>query len=104
MADEFKDALFYKIDVDENDETAQDQKIQAMPTFKCYKNGEKVSMFISPALKFEHFRELSFLAPFFTSQKKSWSHPQTDAKSLLKFLSDRSSEVNANPAQIFAGY
>ena len=63
MSEEFKDALFYKVDVDENDATAQDQGIQAMPTFKCYRNGEKVNI-ITPALKFENFRELSFLGPF----------------------------------------
>ena len=42
MADEFKDALLYKVDVDENDETASEVGIQAMPTFKFYKDGQQV--------------------------------------------------------------
>ena len=35
-------AILCKVDVDENDETAQACGIEAMPTFQFYKNGEKV--------------------------------------------------------------
>ena len=35
-------ALLYKVDVDENGDTAQACGIEAMPTFQFYKGGEKV--------------------------------------------------------------
>ncbi|XP_052280178.1 thioredoxin-like isoform X3 [Dreissena polymorpha] len=34
------DVLFFKVDVDANSETSEDQEISCMPTFKFYKNGE----------------------------------------------------------------
>ena len=42
MSEEFKDVVFYKVDVDENDETAESQGISAMPTFIFYRDGKKV--------------------------------------------------------------
>jgi thioredoxin len=42
MSEEFTTVLFYKVDVDKNDETSEAQGIQAMPTFIFYKNGKKV--------------------------------------------------------------
>merc|ERR1712066_154608 len=43
MSEEFKDVAFHKVDVDENDEAAQDAGISAMPTFKLYKGGKEVA-------------------------------------------------------------
>ncbi|XP_064386041.1 thioredoxin-like isoform X2 [Halichondria panicea] len=42
MSLEFTDVKFYKVDVDDNDETAEHVGISAMPTFNFYKNSEKV--------------------------------------------------------------
>ncbi|KAF7513078.1 thioredoxin trx1 [Endocarpon pusillum] len=42
LAKEFQDARFYKIDVDEVSDVAQELGIRAMPTFLLFKNGEKV--------------------------------------------------------------
>ncbi|BFZ16647.1 hypothetical protein BsWGS_19686 [Bradybaena similaris] len=39
---EFNDVIFLKIDVDENDETAEQCGISAMPTFQFYKGGQKI--------------------------------------------------------------
>lgn len=35
----YNDVLFYKVDVDSQEQIKQDQKISAMPTFKFFKNG-----------------------------------------------------------------
>jgi len=44
FAEEFAGkAFFAKVDVDDNGETAEAEEISAMPTFKLYKNGEKVT-------------------------------------------------------------
>jgi len=45
MAEDLPDIQFIKVDVDENDETAQACGIQAMPTFQFYKKGEKLGEF-----------------------------------------------------------
>ena len=42
MSDTFPEARFYKIDVDEVPEIAQELGIRAMPTFLLFKGGEKV--------------------------------------------------------------
>ncbi|PFX31135.1 thioredoxin-like [Stylophora pistillata] len=42
MSKEFQDVEFAKVNVDENSDTAENQDISAMPTFKFYKNGSKV--------------------------------------------------------------
>ena len=42
MSNEMPDVDFYKIDVDENEETAQHCKINCMPTFQFYRDGVKV--------------------------------------------------------------
>lgn len=42
MSQEFTDVIFYKIDVDTNDETSESEGIQAMPTFIFYREGKKV--------------------------------------------------------------
>ncbi|KAJ4509847.1 thioredoxin trx1 [Exophiala dermatitidis] len=42
-SDEFKDKVdFYKIDVDEVPDVAQELGVRAMPTFMLFKNGQKV--------------------------------------------------------------
>ncbi|XP_059167084.1 uncharacterized protein LOC131949283 isoform X2 [Physella acuta] len=41
-AEEYDDVTFIKIDVDENEDTAEACGISAMPTFHFYKNGKKV--------------------------------------------------------------
>lgn len=43
MAKEFPEARFYKIDVDEVPDVAQELSIRAMPTFMLFKKGEKVA-------------------------------------------------------------
>merc|ERR1712113_1048451 len=43
MSDTYKDARFYKIDVDDVPDVAQELGVRAMPTFFLFKNGEKVS-------------------------------------------------------------
>jgi len=42
MSDTYPDARFYKLDVDEVPDVAQELGIRAMPTFLLFKNGEKV--------------------------------------------------------------
>ncbi|KAM3424190.1 hypothetical protein BST61_g11269 [Cercospora zeina] len=42
LADEFNNATFYKLDVDELPDVAQELGVRAMPTFYLFKNGEKV--------------------------------------------------------------
>eukprot|EP00735_Rhodelphis_limneticus_P015097 TRINITY_DN9256_c0_g1::TRINITY_DN9256_c0_g1_i1::g.13313::m.13313 TRINITY_DN9256_c0_g1::TRINITY_DN9256_c0_g1_i1::g.13313 ORF type:complete len:106 (-),score=48.54,sp/O97508/THIO_HORSE/56.86/1e-37,Thioredoxin/PF00085.15/6.4e-31,Thioredoxin_2/PF13098.1/1.7e-06,Thioredoxin_8/PF13905.1/9.8e-06,Thioredoxin_7/PF13899.1/0.0001,AhpC-TSA/PF00578.16/0.0026,Thioredoxin_9/PF14595.1/0.016,Redoxin/PF08534.5/0.11,Redoxin/PF08534.5/5.5e+02,DIM1/PF02966.11/0.064 TRINITY_DN9256_c0_g1_i1:48-365(-) len=42
-------AIFIKVDVDENDETAAACGINCMPTFQFYKNGKKVDEFSGAA-------------------------------------------------------
>ncbi|EXJ94520.1 thioredoxin 1 [Capronia coronata CBS 617.96] len=43
-SEEFKDKVdFYKIDVDEVPDVAQELGVRAMPTFMLFKNGEKVA-------------------------------------------------------------
>ena len=39
----YPDAKFYKLDVDEVPEVAQDLGVRAMPTFLLFKDGEKLS-------------------------------------------------------------
>jgi len=41
--EDFKDVKFFKVDVDENEETAQEQEISAMPTFLFFKKGQKLA-------------------------------------------------------------
>ena len=43
MSNEFTDVLFLKVDVDENDETAEAHNIQAMPTFMFFRDGKKLT-------------------------------------------------------------
>ena len=43
FADEFPQAKFYKIDVDEVPDVAQELSVRAMPTFFLFKNGEKIA-------------------------------------------------------------
>jgi len=40
---EMPDVVFIKVDVDENEETAQKYNVSAMPTFKFIKNGNEVA-------------------------------------------------------------
>lgn len=50
MSQEFTNAVFAKVDVDQMDEIAQRVGVQAMPTFHFYKNGEKVDEVIGANL------------------------------------------------------
>lgn len=43
MSEHYPTAKFYKIDVDEVPDVAQELGIRAMPTFILFKNGEKVA-------------------------------------------------------------
>jgi len=45
MSGEFTDVLFFKVDVDEVADLAEDLMIQAMPTFQFWKSGEKKTEF-----------------------------------------------------------
>ena len=42
MAEDYPDAVFVKVDVDENEETAEACEVEAMPTFQLFRNGEKI--------------------------------------------------------------
>ena len=42
MSKVYPDARFYKLDVDELPDVAQELGVRAMPTFFVFKNGEKV--------------------------------------------------------------
>lgn len=42
MSNAFPAARFYKLDVDEVPDLAQELGVRAMPTFMVFKNGEKV--------------------------------------------------------------
>jgi len=42
FSDEYPQAKFFKVDVDEASDVAQELGIRAMPTFLLFKNGEKV--------------------------------------------------------------
>lgn len=42
MSDAFPSVRFYKLDVDEVPDVAQELGVRAMPTFFVFKNGEKV--------------------------------------------------------------
>ena len=42
MSSSFPNAKFYKLDVDEVPDVAQELGVRAMPTFLIFKNGEKV--------------------------------------------------------------
>merc|ERR1711985_60985 len=45
LAEEMADIKFVKVDVDENEETAAECGISAMPTFQFYKSGTKLGEF-----------------------------------------------------------
>jgi thioredoxin len=45
LAEEMPDVVFVKVDVDENEETAQGCGISCMPTFQFYKSAKKVHEF-----------------------------------------------------------
>ena len=42
MSEAYPSARFYKLDVDEVPDVAQELGVRAMPTFMVFKNGEKV--------------------------------------------------------------
>lgn len=42
FSDSYPDARFYKLDVDEVPEVAQELSVRAMPTFMLFKDGNKV--------------------------------------------------------------
>ena len=44
MSKEFPTVGFFKVDVDENDDTAAEYGIQAMPTFLFFKGGKKLGV------------------------------------------------------------
>ena len=49
LAEEMTDVVFVKVDVDENEEVAEECGIQSMPTFQFYKSGQKVHEFSGAA-------------------------------------------------------
>jgi len=42
FSDNYENARFYKLDVDEVPDVAQELSVRAMPTFMLFKNGEKI--------------------------------------------------------------
>lgn len=42
LAEAHTEVLFFKVDVDSNSDTSENQDISCMPTFKFYKNGKVV--------------------------------------------------------------
>lgn len=42
FSDQYPDARFFKLDVDEVPDVAQELSVRAMPTFMLFKDGEKV--------------------------------------------------------------
>ncbi|KAJ3478879.1 hypothetical protein NLI96_g9451 [Meripilus lineatus] len=42
LSDQFPNAEFYKVDVDEQPDISQEVGVRAMPTFIAFKNGEKL--------------------------------------------------------------
>ena len=42
LSEEFTDSIFYKVHIEDNEETAESQKIKALPTFIFYRKAEKV--------------------------------------------------------------
>jgi len=42
MAEEFKDCIFIKVDVDEIEELVDEYSVKVMPTFVLFRNGQKV--------------------------------------------------------------
>ena len=42
FSDKYTDARFYKLDVDEVPDVAQELSVRAMPTFMLFKDGDKV--------------------------------------------------------------
>jgi hypothetical protein len=42
LPEEFPNADFYKVDVDQNEESSAEAGISCMPTFQFYKNGKKI--------------------------------------------------------------
>lgn len=42
MSKEFTDVIFFKVDVDDSSDVAEQEGVSAMPTFKFYKNGRKI--------------------------------------------------------------
>lgn len=54
MSEEYPGVQFYKVDVDEVEDVAQEVGIRAMPTFLVFKNGEQVNELVGanpPGLK-----------------------------------------------------
>jgi|EP00979_Chaetoceros_neogracilis_P002435 thioredoxin-like negative regulator of GroEL len=45
MAEDFPDAIFVKVDVDQAADVAEACEVSSMPTFQFYKNGAKVDEF-----------------------------------------------------------
>ena len=45
LAENYPNAVFHKVNVDENTDTAEFYKIMAMPTFILFKNGVKIERF-----------------------------------------------------------
>ena len=45
LNDKYKNVIFMKVDVDENEETSEQCNVRSMPTFQFYKNSKKVFEF-----------------------------------------------------------
>ena len=46
LSETYKEAVFVKVDVDENDETSEHCGIQGMPTFQFYRNEQKIDQIV----------------------------------------------------------
>lgn len=49
LADKYDDVVFVKVDVDENNDVAELCEVSAMPTFQCFKGGNKVAALVGAA-------------------------------------------------------
>lgn len=58
LSEEMKDIKFVKINVDENQELAQQHGIFSIPTFIIFKNGQKVHQFVGARGKEEFKKEI----------------------------------------------
>ncbi|KAI0714666.1 thioredoxin [Earliella scabrosa] len=67
LSEQFPNADYYKVDVDEAGDIAQEVGVRAMPTFMAFKNGEKIKELVGanpPGLQVSIFTHISSLVAF----------------------------------------